>query len=553
MIRQGLRLISIVATLGRYRLDELVMDIGPLRWARLARIIPGGNRQVQDQSVGTRLRLALEELGPIYVKFGQILSTRRDLLPADIADALALLQDNVAPFDSGLAKSILEQELGQPVEACFASFEAEPMASASIAQVHGAVLPDGQQVVVKIVRPGIEEQIKSDLALLYQLARLVRRYHPEGERIRPDEVVGEFERVIVNELDMQSEAANCTMMRRNFVDSKELYIPKIHWPLTANRVLVMERVFGVPVRDLDALKAQGVDLEQLARLGIRLFYRQVFRDNLFHADMHPGNILVDTTDPLHASFIALDFGIVASLTQKDLYYIGENFLAIFNREYRRVAELHVEAGWVPADTRVDELEAAARTVCEPNFTRPLEEVSFAELVVDLFTVARKFKLTIQPQLIMLQKTLLNIEGMGRELYPQLNIWEVAKPELEAAYKERYGIDKTMETIARQLPGWLARTPDLPNLVFDAIRLAGSGQIRTQIEAKDLKIIGQQVHSHNRKLPLSIFAAGLIIGASILIGYQTPPLMEDYSVPGLIGLGMGLVVGWWALRSTRAKN
>lgn len=550
MIRHGLRLIAIIATLGRYRLDELLTDIGPLKWVRLVRWVPGGRRDVANQSIGTRLRLALEELGPIYVKFGQILSTRRDLLPPDIADALALLQDNVAPFDRVQARAIVESELGQTIDSCFSSFEDEPLASASIAQVHGAVLPDGQAVVVKIVRPGIEHQIKSDLTLLYRLAKLVRRYHPEGDRIRPDDVVAEFERVITHELDMQAEAANCTMIRRNFEHSQELYIPKIHWPLTASRILVMERVSGIPVRDITTLKEKGVDLEALARLGIRLFYRQVFRDNLFHADMHPGNILVDVRDPKNPSFIALDFGIVASLTQKDLYYIGENFLAIFNRDYRRVAELHVEAGWVPADTRVDELEAAARTVCEPNFTRPLEEVSFAQLVVELFTVARKFKLTIQPQLIMLQKTLLNIEGMGRDLHPKLNIWEVAKPELEAAYRERYGLEKTMETISRQIPGWLARTPDLPNLVFDAIRLAASGQIRTHIEAKDLKAISTQVSAHNRKLPLAIFAAGLMIGASVLIGYQTPPIWQQYSVPGLVGLGLGLLIGWRALRMSR---
>jgi ubiquinone biosynthesis protein len=543
MIRHASRLITIILVLGRYRLDDLVAKVGPLKWARLVRLIPGGRRGVRHDSLGHRLRRALEELGPIYVKFGQILSTRRDLLPPDIADALSLLQDDVAPFDSQQAKAIVAAELKQPLEACFEHFDETPMASASIAQVHGATLKDGQSVVVKIVRPGIETQIKSDLMLLYQLARLVRRYHPEGDRIRPDEVVAEFERVITNELDMQAEAANCTMIRRNFEHSQELYIPRIHWPLTANRILVMERVSGIPVRDIERLKALGVDLEKLARLGIRLFYRQVFRDNLFHADMHPGNILVDATDPKNPSFIALDFGIVASLTQKDLYYIGENFLAIFNREYRRVAELHVEAGWVPSDTRVDELEAAARTVCEPNFTRPLEEVSFAELVVELFTVARRFKLTIQPQLIMLQKTLLNIEGMGRELHPKLNIWEVAKPELEAAYRERYGMEKTLETITKQIPGWLARSPDLPNLLFDAIRLTASGQVRTRIETEDLANLVQQVTQHNTRLPSAILAAGSLIGGAILVGYQTPPLYEGYSVAGLVALAIGLWTGW----------
>jgi len=547
MIRHTFRLASIVLTLARYRLDDILLDLPPMRIARLARFLPWGRKGVKELSRGSRVRLALQELGPIYVKFGQILSTRRDLLPLDIADALAGLQDNVPPFSSEAARSIIESELEAPVSELFAEFETDPLASASIAQVHGARLKTGQAVVVKVVRPGIGRQIAGDLKLLKSLARLVRRYHPEGERIRPDDIVAEFERVILNELDMQSEAANASLIRRNFENSRDLYIPEIYWDFTARRVLVMERVYGLPVRDIAALKERGVDLERLARRGIRVFYTQVFRDNLFHADMHPGNILVDASDPADPTFISLDFGIVGSLTPQDLYYIGENFLAIFNREYRRVAELHVEAGWVPPDTRIDQLEAAARTVCEPAFTRPLEEVSFAELVINLFSVAREFKLTLQPQLIMLQKTLLNIEGMGRDLYPKINIWEVAKPELERIYAERYGLPRTARRISRQLPGMLARSPELPTLIYEYLKMAGSGQIRTRIDSGDLAELAGQLGRHNRRLPSAIIAAGLLVAGSVLAGYQVGPTIDGISVAAAGSVLIGLVIGWRAVR------
>jgi ubiquinone biosynthesis protein len=547
MIRHTFRLASIVLTLARYRLDNVLIDLPPMKFARLARLLPWGRKGVKDLSRGARVRLALQELGPIYVKFGQILSTRRDLLPLDIADALAGLQDDVPPFSSEDARAIVETQLEAPVSELFAEFETDPLASASIAQVHGARLKTGEAVVVKVVRPGIDRQIASDLKLLKSLARQARRYHPEGERIRPDDIVAEFERVIVNELDMQSEAANASLIRRNFEDSKDLYIPAIYWDLTAKRVLVMERVFGLPVRDIAALKKRGVNLERLARRGIRVFYTQVFRDNLFHADMHPGNILVDATNPDDPTFISLDFGIVGSLTPKDLYYIGENFLAIFNREYRRVAELHVEAGWVPPDTRIDQLEAAARTVCEPAFTRPLEEVSFAELVINLFSVAREFKLTLQPQLIMLQKTLLNIEGMGRDLYPKINIWEVAKPELERIYAERYGLPRTARRIGRQLPGMLARSPELPTLIYEYLKMAGSGQIRTRIDSGDLAELADQLGHHNQRLPSAIIAAGLLVAGAVLAGYQVGPTIDGLSLAAAGSVLLGLVVGWRAVR------
>jgi len=547
MIRRAFRMFGIALVLARYRLDQLILDLPALKMARMVRVLPWGRRGVRGLPRGARLRLALEELGPVYVKFGQILSTRRDLLPPDIADELAELQEHVPPFPGSEARAIIEAELGKPIDELFASFDEQPIASASIAQVHAAALPDGTEVVAKVVRPDIEQRIHADLELLSALARLARRYHPEGERIRPNEVVAEFQRVIFDELSMQHEGANASMLRRNFEDSEALYIPKIYWAWTAERVLVMERVGGVPVRDIDELKRRGVDLERLAVRGIRVFYTQVFQDNLFHADMHPGNIRVDTTDPANASFIALDFGIVGSLTPDDLYYIGENFLAIFNRDYRRVAELHVEAGWVPPDTRIDEMEAAARTVCEPSFTRPLEEVSFAELLINLFDVARRFKLTLQPQLIMLQKTLLNIEGMGRDLYPKLNIWDVAKPELERIFRERYGVRRTARKVGRELPAWLARGPEIPNLVHEALRFAARGRINARVDSEDLHTIGRHFERHNRRVPGTILAAGLLIASAILAAYDVGPWLQSHSVPAMIGLGTALLVVWRALR------
>ena len=547
MIRHSLRLFSIVLTLGRYRLDDLLDDVPAFRVMLFFRRFMGRRADIAELPRGARIRLALQELGPIYVKFGQILSTRRDLLPPDIAEELAGLQDAVAPFPSEQARAIVEAQLKQPITELFAEFETDPLASASIAQVHGARLQTGEAVVVKVVRPRIESQIKRDLTLLKSLGALVRRYHPEGDRIRPDDIVKEFGRVIHDELDMQSEAANASLIRRNFEDSAELYIPLIYWHLTASRILVMERVSGVPIRDVAELKRRNVDLEKLARRGVRLFYTQVFRDNLFHADMHPGNILVDASQPDDPTLIALDFGIVGSLTPADLYYIGENFLAIFNREYRRVAELHIEAGWVPPDTRIDELEAATRTVCEPAFTRPLEDVSFAETVISLFQVARRFKLTLQPQLIMLQKTLLNIEGMGRDLYPKLNIWEVAKPELESIFKDRYGLPKTADKLVRQLPSLLARSPEVPHLIYESLKLASAGKLRTQIDSQDLEQLGAAVGRHNRRIPGAILSAGFIIASAVLAGYQVPPDLMGYSVPALTGFVLGLAIAWRSLR------
>lgn len=541
-MRQFLSLLRISAILARYGLNDLLTATHlyrPMGW--ITRLVPGA-REAASKPRGARLRLALQELGPVYVKFGQILSTRRDLLPRDVADELARLQDQVPPFPGEEARAIVEKALRQPVSDCFANFDLTPLASASIAQVHAATLPDGREVVVKVVRPGIEAQLKRDVDLLKTVAGLAERYWEGGKRVHPLEIVREFETFVFDELDMQREAANASSLRRNFEDSPYLYIPEIHWPLCKQRVLVMERVSGIPAGDIEQLRAAGVDLPKLAVRGVRVFYQQVFRDNLFHADMHPGNILVDATDPADPTWIALDFGIVASLTTEDLYYISENFLALFRRDYRRVAQLHIDAGWVPPDTRLDELEAGVRTVGEPNFTRPLNEVSFGELLFKLFQVARRFNLDIQPQLIMLQKTLLNIEGLGRDLHPALDIWGVAKPELEAILRDKYSVQNVTRDLREQLPLWIAQAPDMPNLVRDYLDKAVKGELQTRIASDDLAQLRAE-HASSHRRTLGVLAAGAIgIAGSVLLGLRTGPwFLGGLSVLGLALLAASTVI------------
>jgi ubiquinone biosynthesis protein len=544
-VRQFIRLIHISAILARYRLDELLSAthlFRPMRW------LQRGKSDIADLPRGERLRLALQELGPIYVKFGQILSTRRDLLPRDISDELSLLQDHVPPFPGEEAQAIVEAALGQEVSELFASFDPEPLASASIAQVHPATLKDGREVVVKVVRPGIKRQIKRDVDLLKAIAGLAEKYWEEGPRVQPLQVVKEFETVVYDELDMQREAANASLLRRNFENSKDLYIPEIHWQFCKQRVLVMERVNGLPVGDIEQLRANGVNLEKLSRRGIRVFYTQVFRDNLFHADMHPGNILVNASNPDDPTFIALDFGIVASLSPKDLHYITENFMALFNRDYRRVAQLHVDAGWVPADTRLDELESAVRSVGEPSFTRPLNEVSFGELLFKLFQVARRFHLTIQPQLIMLQKTLLNIEGLGRELYPELDIWAVAKPELEAIMRQKHSVEHAAQDLRERLPSWLAKAPDMPGLLHDYLSMATRGQLQTGITSGDLAELRREHAVSHRKTLRSLAAGALFVSGTLLLATQTGPLtLWGYSLPGSLLMAVGGLLLFQSLR------
>ena len=543
-MKQFARLLKISAILSKYQLDEFLEATHLYRPMRLLRVFsPSTTKEIADKPRGERLRLALHEMGPIYVKFGQIISTRRDLVAPDIADELALLQDQVPPFPGEDAQAIVEKALKRPVSELFSSFELKPLASASIAQVHEATLPDGSEVVVKVVRPGIRRQIRRDIDLLMTVARLAEKYWEDAARVKPPEFVREFEMFIFDELDMNREAANASVLRQNFEDSDDLYVPEIHWDYTKEQVLVMERIHGVPISDVEKLRNAGVDMEKLAKTGIRVFYTQVFRDNLFHADMHPGNIYVDISDPANATYIALDFGIVASLTQKDLYFISENFLAMFNRDYYRVALLHQEAGWVPHDTRLEELEAAIRAVGEPVFSRPLNEISFGELMLKLIHVAYRFKLDIQPQLIMLQKTLLNIEGLGRELFPDLDVLEASKPELERILREKHGLDSTARDLRERLPGWLSKAPDMPGLLHDYLKQATEGTLTTRIDPQDLDALRRSDQGSSRSVTRAISGGAVFFSGALMTALETGP----WQLFGASTLGLlGLVTGAWLM-------
>jgi len=467
---RALRLARILRIVGRYRLDELVDTSLLPTVPRLALTLsPLRLHRAPDLARGVRLRKALEELGPVFIKFGQMLSTRRDLLPRDIADELAKLQDEVPPFPEAQSVAIIEKALGKPVGELFASFEATPMASASVAQVHAAELHGGDQVVVKVVRPDIEPVIRQDLALMFTLARLVARYLPDGRRLRPVEVVADYELIILDELDLAREAANASQLRRNFEGSKLVYVPRVYWDFTSRSVFTMERIEGIPVTDMEALRARGTDLKLLAERGVEIFFTQVFRDSFFHADMHPGNIFVDASDPADPGYIAVDCAIIGSLSDSDQYYLARNLLAIFHRDYREVAELHVECGWVGPTTRVQDFEFAMRAVCEPVFEKPLGEISFGQLLIYLFRTARRFDMQVQPSLVLLQKTLLNIEGLGRELYPALNLWETAQPFLEQWVQERYSPQTLWRRLQRQAPSWLEQLPMLPDAVLENLQ------------------------------------------------------------------------------------
>jgi ubiquinone biosynthesis protein len=424
-----------------------------------------------------RLREALETLGPIYVKFGQVLSTRRDLLPLDIADELAKLQDQVPPFPSAQALLEIERSLGKPVGEFFASFEREPVASASVAQVHLGTLKDGREVAVKVLRPRVELDIANDLALIHTAAGFVERVWPDIRRLKPREVVAEFERHLRDEVDLMREAASASQLRRNFERSALLCVPEVHWDLCSERVMVMERMRGTSVSQVAALRAKGIDIKALARGGVEIFFTQVFRDGFFHADMHPGNIMVSDD----GRYVALDFGIMGTLTEVDKNYLAQNFLAFFNRDYRRVAQAHVDAGWVPPGTRVDEFEGAVRAVCEPVFARPLREIYFGKLLLRLFQTSRRFNVEIQPQLVLLQKTLLNIEGLGRELDPDLDLWTTAKPYLERWMNEQIGWRGLLRAIRQEAPYWPATLPQLPRLVHRALAEDRVGLLALAVE------------------------------------------------------------------------
>jgi ubiquinone biosynthesis protein len=518
--------------------------------------VPAARAAVAELSRGARLRLALQELGPIFVKFGQILSTRRDIVPADIADELSQLQDRVAPFDGEVARAAVERALGQPIETLYAQFETTPLASASIAQVHAARLPDtdgspGREVVVKVLRPAVEKQIAGDIALLRTLAQIVERAHPRADKIRPNEVVSEIEATLRGELDLQREGANASLLRRHWLDTDDLYVPEVFWSHSSERVLTLERVRGIPSDDIAALDQAGIDRAALAAKGVRVFYTQVFRDNFFHADAHAGNIWVNAERRDNPRFIALDFGIMGQLSAQDQYYLAENFMAIFQRDYRRIAELHVEAGWMPRHIRIDELEAAARSVCEPYFTRPLAEISLGEVLVKLFRTAQRYELTLQPQLILLQKTLLNIEGVGRRLDPKLDIWAVAKPVLETILRERYSPRQLAKEFRKRLPELITRAPDMPRLLHDWLAQQVSGSHILQLRSEEIAQLARTAREAQRQVVYAILGSGLMLVAAVLYGLEAggPRLLSLPAAVWIAGVGgFGAFLAAWPRRA-----
>ncbi len=526
----------------RYRLDQLIPISKRPLWLRTlcapAQLMPQSNL-----SRGQRLRRALEDLGPIFVKFGQLLSTRPDLLPADIIGELDQLQDNVPPFPVDQCVARIEAALGAPLAQLFAEFEREPLASASVAQVHGARLFDqqggqGEAIVVKVLRPDIENIIEQDLRLLTFIARWIQRYMPDGRRFRPVEVVEDYRHTIEGELDLVREAANASELKRNFSNSPLLYIPAVHWDYTRQNVLVLERIEGIPVTDLAQLHAQNTNMQLLAERGVKIFFQQVFEHNFFHADMHPGNIFVSRQQPQKPRYIAVDTAIVGSLTQQDQYYLARNLLAMFRRDYRMVAELHVQSGWVHPDTPINVFEAAIRAVCEPIFEKPLGEISFARVLISLFQTARRFDMVVQPQLVLLQKTLLNIEGLGRQLYPQLDLWKTAHPFLERWMRERIHPKTIIGEIKRYGPEWLEKFPQLPQLVFSTLE-------QGRELAPQLAKLGSQMAStrqRGRQRFLRRMAAGLLLISATLVA--APQLLVQLPAASWLLASVAIILLLW---------
>ena len=513
MWNSATRFLRIVATVIRYRLDTFIpIQLLPWYLKYSVGLVLNIGRKRLDKNRGTRLRLALESLGPIFVKFGQILSTRRDLLPDDIADELAKLQDRVPPFSGELATSIIEKELGASVDEIFKAFDRKPLASASIAQVHTATLKSGEEVVVKVIRPNIEKTIRQDIKLLYTLAHFVAKTSSDGRRLRPVEVVQDYEYTILDELDLAKEAANTGLLQRNFENSDLLYVPQIYWDYSRRNVMVMERISGIPVADIPALRDKNVNMKVLAERGVEIFFTQVFSHSFFHADMHPGNIFVDPSNPDKPKYIAIDCAIMGSLDDADKNYLARNLLAFFKRDYRMVAELHVESGWVPKGTPVHAFESAIRSVCEPMFAKPLKEISFGQVLLGLFQTARRFNMEVQPQLVLLEKTLLNIEGLGRQLYPDLDLWVTAKPFLERWMSEQVGPRRLLDEVKKQAPEWAAHLPQIPNLVFSTMTHLSQQEVRIQEQTQALEQIRKELRRSRRNQPFKLLGL-LALGAA----------------------------------------
>ncbi|WNC72661.1 ubiquinone biosynthesis regulatory protein kinase UbiB [Thalassotalea psychrophila] len=513
------RLYKIVKTFLNYGLDELLPADKTPFIAKVARhSLFWLRNKHKNEPIERRFRLAIETLGPVFIKFGQMLSTRRDLLSIELANELALLQDKVIAFDGEQAKAIIIDAIGeQDFQQHFSDFDTTPLASASIAQVHTATFLDTktqehQDVVIKVLRPGIDKIINADLEVMQTFARLVTRFYSEGKRLRPVEVVNEYKKTILDELDLLRETANAIQLKRNFTNDKVLYVPEVHSEYCFKNVMVMERIYGIGVGEIEQLKANNVNLQLLAERGVEVFFTQVFRDSFFHADMHPGNVFVNATNPDDPTWIAIDCGIVGTLNKDDKRYLAENFVAFFNRDYRQVAQLHVDSGWVPANTSVDEFEFAIRTVCEPIFEKPLAEISFGQVLVNLFNTARRFNMEVQPQLVLLQKTLLYIEGLGRQLYPQLDLWKTAKPFLEDWVKEQMSPKTLFNAIKSSFPFWAEKMPELPNLVYDYLKTGKESALAQQSLLQELKLQQQRQH---KRLRSAILASTLLITATVL--------------------------------------
>jgi ubiquinone biosynthesis protein len=518
------RLLQIQRVLVRHGLDEIILAthlFRPLRFAFYLSPATWFERR-KGGSRGERIRLALEELGPIFVKFGQALSTRRDLLPPDIADELEKLQDRVPPFPGGEARAIVERAYGRSVTEVFEQFDETPLAAASIAQVHVAKLRTGEDVVVKVIRPGVREKIERDIEVMHVFARLARDYAREGHRLRPVEVVKEYEKTILDELDLMREAANAAQLKRNFAGNELLHVPAVYWDYCRPEAMVMERIRGVIISDLDELRRRGANIQRLAENGVTIFFTQVLRHNFFHADMHPGNIFVQLDDPEHPKYCAVDFGIMGTLTARDQHYLAENFLAFFERDWRRVAQLHVDSGWVPADTRIDELETAVRTVCEPIFNKPLSEISFGQVLMRLFEVARRFQMTVQPQLILLQKTLLQIEGLGRQLYPDLDLWKTAQPILREWASDRLSGRNLASELRRQLPDLSEALRMLPQVLQQAVQQAADGNLRLKVDQTGIEELRAELRAGARRRDTTIVGAVTLLGGLVWLAVSFNP-------------------------------
>jgi ubiquinone biosynthesis protein len=510
-----LRLLSIQRVLVRHGLDDLITATHFLRPLRYLFYLFPRAKDVSEP-IGKRVRLALVELGPIFVKFGQAVSTRRDLLPSEMADELAMLQDRVPPFPAEHAITILENIYGKPVDEVFSRFDREPFAAASIAQVHTAALPDGTEVIVKLLRPGVRELIERDLDVMYALAGLADKYWEHGKRLRPLELVAEYEKTIFDELDLMREGANTAQLKRNFADSDLLYVPEVYWDFCRPQVLVQERIYGTPISDMETLLAAGTNIQKLAENGVEIFFTQVFRHNFFHADMHPGNIFVQIEDPEHPKYVAVDFGIVGTLSPSDQKYLAGNFLAFFDRDYHKIAKLHLDSGWVPPETRIDELESAVRTVCEPIFNKPLSQISFAQVMIGLFATARRFNMEIQPQLMLLQKTLFNIEGLGRQLYPDLDLWKTAHPILRRWMDEQVGGRAIMNSLREDLPQLRDAMRELPGVIKYLSEQITHGDLQLNLRSPELRQIREQLRDQQKqRYWLATGATAVLSGTLVL--------------------------------------